>query len=56
MFLFSFLFFTFLLKTKASKYVGRAVSSVAWGVGEPYVASWTTTRGDLEVRSDVSQR
>lgn len=38
-------------KTKVSKYVGQPLSSVRWGLGAPYVASWTSSRGLLQVRA-----
>eukprot|EP00903_Cladosiphon_okamuranus_P011110 g10486.t1 len=40
---------------KVSKYVGQPLSSARWGLGAPYVASWTSSRGLLQMldtRSD----
>ncbi|CAM9632180.1 unnamed protein product [Ectocarpus fasciculatus] len=34
---------------KVSKYVAQPLSSVRWGMGEPYVASWTSSRGLLQM-------
>ncbi|CAM9439516.1 unnamed protein product, partial [Scytosiphon promiscuus] len=34
---------------KVSKYVAQPLSSVRWGLGEPLVASWTSSRGLLQM-------
>ncbi|CAM9208498.1 unnamed protein product [Ascophyllum nodosum] len=34
---------------KVSKYVGMPVTSARWGAGQPYVASWTTPAGFLQM-------
>ncbi|CAN0072734.1 unnamed protein product, partial [Hapterophycus canaliculatus] len=41
---------------KVSKYVAQPLSSVRWSLGEPYVASWTSSRGLLQMLDTRDKR